>query len=304
MMKFFIPILAVASLLIGDMSVAQAEGDTQRGVDTSAVIDMAEAGNVCAQYVAAVLYSEDASEFADSEEELWLIKAADNGMARAQYRLGLLYLAVANTEADGEKARKYLHQAAEGREVQAQRFLAGYYDAPHIARHEEATYWWRKAAEQGLIIAQTELGLRYETGTHVTQSYEGAAKWYLEAASQGDVTAMGQLGQMYLTGTGVDKNESKGRELIAASQSEENYRKSIILSLGSTEADVDFLARYAAMKADDTEESQQSVFNEVRAEAEKGASMAKFMLGRMYISGFGTEQDIGKGVSLICESGV
>ena len=59
--------------------------------------------------------------------------------------------------------------------------------------YEEAVKWYTLAAEQGLAQAQYNLGYYYCNGQGVKQSYEEAAKWYTLAAEQGHVKAQRAL---------------------------------------------------------------------------------------------------------------
>ena len=61
--------------------------------------------------------------------------------------------------------------------------------------YEEAVKWFRKAAEQGHVNGQNNLGEMYYFGLGVSQSYEEAAKWYRKAAEQGH--ANGQSNQLF-----------------------------------------------------------------------------------------------------------
>ena len=65
---------------------------------------------------------------------------------------------------------------------------------------------YRKAAEQGLAVAQNNLGVMYETGQGVSQDYQQAAAWYRKAAEQGLAVAQTSLGVMYEKGQGVPKD--------------------------------------------------------------------------------------------------
>jgi len=94
---------------------------------------------------------------------------AEQGVARAQYNLGIMY--------------------DNGRGVPEN-------DA-------EAVKWYRKAAEQGVADAQYNLGVTYEVGQVVPQSYAEAAKWFRKAAEQGYAKAQYNLGLMHADGTGV-----------------------------------------------------------------------------------------------------
>ncbi len=65
---------------------------------------------------------------------------------------------------------------------------------------------WRPLAEQGDADAQSSLGMMYEEGQGVPQSYAEAVKWYRLAAEQGDATAQNRLGVMYATDQGVPQD--------------------------------------------------------------------------------------------------
>ena len=84
-----------------------------------------------------------------------LRSAAEQGVARAQYNLGLMY--------------------ANGRGVPED-------DA-------EAVRWWRLAAEQGYAAAQNNLGDMYENGQGVPEDHVPAYMWYNLAAAQGSEIA-------------------------------------------------------------------------------------------------------------------
>ena len=60
----------------------------------------------------------------------------------------------------------------------------------------EAARWCRKAADQGLALAQYNLGKMFEQGRGVAQSDVQAARWYRKAADQGHVQAQHKLGNM------------------------------------------------------------------------------------------------------------
>ena len=56
---------------------------------------------------------------------------------------------------------------------------------------------------QGLAGAQCNLGIMYDDGHGVKQSYEKAVEWYGKAAKQGYAGAQCNLGFMYYNGHGV-----------------------------------------------------------------------------------------------------
>ena len=52
--------------------------------------------------------------------------------------------------------------------------------------YAEALKWYRKAAEQGYPLAQSNLGGMYANGLGVAQDYTEAVDWYRKAAEQDD----------------------------------------------------------------------------------------------------------------------
>lgn len=64
----------------------------------------------------------------------------------------------------------------------------------------EALRWYVKAARQGHINAQYNLGVMYNLGDGVPRDYAKAVKWYLEAAEQGHREAQYNLAYMYRSG--------------------------------------------------------------------------------------------------------
>jgi TPR repeat protein len=63
--------------------------------------------------------------------------------------------------------------------------------------------WYRKSAEQGSAVAQSNLGLMYANGEGVAENNVEAMKWFRKAAEQGNATAQFYLGVMYGKGKGV-----------------------------------------------------------------------------------------------------
>ena len=118
-----------------------------------------------------------------SQEE-WYHKAANQGHAVAQYRLGNWYVSCA---------------AGTGR----------YADAEAV---KEAVMWYRKAAEQGYADAQCCLGKCYAEGVGVEKDEAEAVKWYRKAAESGSTVAQCNLAKCYEDGIGVEKDESEAKK--------------------------------------------------------------------------------------------
>src|SRR5205823_709105 len=71
------------------------------------------------------------------------------------------------------------------------------------ANHAEAITWYRRAAQQGDVNAQHNLGNMYESGQGVPQDYAEAVAWFQKAADKGHPMAQANLGVMYELGHGV-----------------------------------------------------------------------------------------------------
>jgi uncharacterized protein len=108
-------------------------------------------------------------------------KAADEGFAKAQFRMGTLY-----------KEGKWIEKD-----------------------YAQAVKFFEKAAEQGNLRAAVELGISFELGLGVEQSNEEAFKLYLQAAEKETpnlgwgviaVNAACFAGRMYSLGKGVERN--------------------------------------------------------------------------------------------------
>ena len=93
-----------------------------------------------------------------AEAYKWFKKAADQGNAKGQNGLGLLY-------EDGNGVTKDIN---------------------------EAVKWYRKSAEQGYAIAQNNLGYLYFNGRGVDKDYAEAQKWIRKAADKGNRGAKAQ----------------------------------------------------------------------------------------------------------------
>ncbi len=99
-------------------------------------------------------------------------KAADQGHAAAQNRLGWMYEKGEGAEAD----------------------------------YAEAVIWYERAAEQGHINAMNDLGYMHRQGWGAPQSYSEALRWFRKAAEKYDSYAEYNMGQMYENGWGVEKD--------------------------------------------------------------------------------------------------
>ena len=109
-----------------------------------------------------------------SEAVNWFRKAAEQGLAEAQYYLGMCYENGEGIKKDLTEALKWYHQAAE----------QGYEEAINKLNASLEV-----KAQNGDMEAQFELGNKYYTGKDKPKDYTEAMKWFKKAAKQGHAEA-------------------------------------------------------------------------------------------------------------------
>jgi hypothetical protein len=94
-------------------------------------------------------------------------------------------------EQDYVAAANWFKIAAEQGHAKAQHNLALMYESGKgvLQDYSEAAKWYQMAAEQGNTSSQNNLGSLYETGDGVTQDRAIALEWYRRAADGGDTNA-------------------------------------------------------------------------------------------------------------------
>jgi len=108
-----------------------------------------------------------------AEGAKWYRKAADQGLAAAQFDLAKLYrlgYGVENSE-------------------------------------KEAYKWYRLAAEQGHLEAQIQIGYCYSGGRGISEDHVEALRWYRKAAKKGHQLAWRCLGSCYENGEGIPPDD-------------------------------------------------------------------------------------------------
>lgn len=75
--------------------------------------------------------------------------------------------------------------------------------------YQNAMDWYTKAAKQGYAPAQNNLGVIYQIGTSVELSDKAAEFWYRKAAEQGYAPAQFNLGFMYFIGNKIILRDHK-----------------------------------------------------------------------------------------------
>ena len=111
----------------------------------------------------------------------------------------------ASEAGDYKTAFSFYKKAAEQGELAAQFNVGLYYDVGKGVTQDDAetVRWYKLAAAQGKSIAQHNLGAMYANGKGVLQDYAEAVRWCKLAAVRGNADAQFNLSQNYATGQGV-----------------------------------------------------------------------------------------------------
>src|SRR5690606_32464319 len=111
---------------------------------------------------------------------------------KTQYKIGVQYY---NTQ-DYTKAFKWFNKAASQGHADAQTKLGRTYEEGTGVEQDEqkAFKWFKKAAKQGHTYSQNNLGFMYNNGIGIKQNTQKAIVWYKEAAEKGYLAAQYNIG--------------------------------------------------------------------------------------------------------------
>jgi TPR repeat protein len=137
---------------------------------------------------------------------------------------------------------------------------------------------YMKAAEEGNLDAQTNVGFHYQNGIGIPKDENKAFEWYMKAAKGGNVDAQNNLGDCYKNGIGVPKNDKESFEwYIKAAEG------------GSLNAQTN-IGHYYLNEIGVEVDLNKSIYWYSKA-AEGGCEIAQYHLGCFYESGVGVEKD-------------
>lgn len=225
--------------------------------------------------------------------EEFFTKAAEQGLAIAQYALGVYYYRSSTPNTiDPIKIIKYLILAANQGLVAAQNALGCNYlkGIPSFSipnQEEEGVKLITLAAKQGYALAQLTLGQFHKNGWHgVLLDPIRALELFTLAAKQGNADAQYNLGCYFMYGTqGVSKDPQRGIKYftLAAEQGNANaqYTLGNIYMYGDHNIAID----------------PQKGINYLTLAAEQGDVQAQNNLGNVYMEGI-------HGVSIDCQKGI
>jgi len=144
---------------------------------------------------------------------------AEQGFAKAQYNLSLMYHMGVGVTQDYKTALKWYTLAAEQGHANSQFNLGKMYDDGDgvIQVYKTAFKWYALAAEQGHAKAQNSLAALYYFGRSATQDYTHAHMWWNIASSQGHEAAgrRRDIVEYEMTPSQLEKAQELAQECVA-----------------------------------------------------------------------------------------
>lgn len=240
-----------------------------------------EQGLAQAQFNLGLCYDKGLGVIKDISEAVnWYSKSAYQGFADAQFNMGNCYFNGHGVNKDIKKAIFWYEKAAQQGLAQAQ-FNLGlcFFNGIGVSRdYSQAVYWYEKAAEQNYGEAQHNLGSCYFEGIGLNKDFDRAKFWFQKAADQGVMESQYNLGLCYYNGVGVVKNDSQTVYWFTKSAEK-----------GYAEAQND-LANCYTIGIGVEKDYSMAMFWYKKA-AEQGIAQAQYNLGYYYSRGISVTQD-------------
>ena len=237
----------------------------------------AEQGLADAQYNLANCLSNSPAYENKLQAYQWYKKSAEQGCAAAQNMVGL-YLSNGwdNVTKNEKEAVKWFKKAAEQGYDVAQHHLGEclFYGKGIAEDKAEAYKWLKKSAEQGHAAAQYHLACCLNIGEGVTKNEEEAYKWLKKSAEQGHAAAQYHLACCLNNGEGVTKNEEEAYKWLkkAAEQGHEKAKKVVA-------------------KIEDDIKKREEFFDNLVKSANNGVASAQYALAGHFMNGDGVAKN-------------
>ena len=256
----------------------------------------AEQGYANAQYNLGCCYTFGRGVNKDYVEAVkWYRKAVERGCVEAEAKVNAIEQELRDQKERQKTEREFaaLYRAAERGDAESQFNLAeSYYNGINVTQsRDNAIKWYRKAAEQGHLIAARKigevcgdtkflykLGERYYYGKGVSKDYTKAVKFYRKAAELGHSEAQFCLGNCYYCGRGINKDYAEAVKWYCKSAEQGYYKAQYNLGVCYTNGE--------GVSKDYTE-----AVKFYRKAAEQGHADAQYELGRCYDWGYGVSKD-------------
>jgi serine/threonine protein kinase len=140
----------------------------------------------------------------------------------------------------------------------------------------------QKAATAGNIDAMNNLGVLYQNGQGIAQSYDKAREWFQKAADAGNPDAMNNLGELYYYGRGVARDYTQARDWYEKAAAADNANAMYSLGWMYEKGSGVIIRDYTQARS------------WYQRAADAGHPDAMYNLGMLYENGQGVAQDYDK----------
>lgn len=182
------------------------------------------------------------------------------------------------------KKQKELEEAiskAEAGDAEAQYQLALKYDFGRsnlTVNHQKAAQWYQKAAEQGHVKAQYNLGYLFQEGEGVQKDIHKAMYWFEKAAEQGFVDAYYNLGRFYYFDEFGLSNKAQAYGLFEKA-AKGGY------------VDANYMAGFMLVRGVGIEKNLEEGLEKLKFAADHGSAASLYELAQFYENGDGVKRD-------------
>jgi len=170
------------------------------------LLESAEKGSKIDQYKLSVKLQRSE----DIEDSLfWLKRSAQQGYARAERSLGLLYLKGIYVEQDYGVAREWIVKVVKNGDIEAPGLLGEIFHKGLGVKIDKvrASRYFGLGIKRGDGLSFGYLGQYFQIGTVFEVDYEKSMKMYELGAKKGNIQSIFGLGYLHLKGLGTEENE-------------------------------------------------------------------------------------------------
>jgi TPR repeat protein len=149
------------------------------------------------------------------------------------FRIANAYISGTGVPRDDQKAREWYEKAAAQGHARAQYKLGVIFERGYGVRRDVllAREWYEKAAAQGHRVAQYKLGMRHFDGEGGIPDYTLASEWFQKAAAQGHTAAKFMLGRLCALGCGLQQDDTQARRWFQKAAEEQHVLAQYYLAL-------------------------------------------------------------------------
>lgn len=147
---------------------------------------------------------------------------------------------------------------------------------------EPGISWVRKAAEQGLPMAENRMGLLHMTGHGVAKDDAIAMEWLTRAALGGYASAQYNLGFLYAEGRGAAKDPVTAEKWLKRAADQDHEKAIQMLKQFALTTETGFK---------ENPEHPEQMIRKLEQAAATGDTMAMYNLGTFYLKGRGVTQN-------------